>query len=70
MTGYLVVLVAIILVFAFAMVISIIVAVIKGFRAGDTVVEIRLMGVIQFSIRLSDVSAKKHNNQTSLPKDK
>lgn len=70
MTGYLVVLVAIILVFAFAMVISIIVAVIKGFRAGETVVEIRLMGVIQFSIRLSDVSAKKHNNQTSLPKDK
>lgn len=70
MTGYLVVLVAIILVFAFAMVISIIVAVIKGFRAGETVVEIRLMGVIQFSIRLSDVSAKKHNNQISLPEDK
>ncbi len=70
MTGYLVAVIAIVLAFAFTMVISIIVAVIKGFRAGETVVEIRLMGVIQFSIRLSDVSAKKHNNRESLPNDK
>lgn len=61
MTKYIVLAISIILFFALAMMVSIIIAVIKGFRAGETVVEVSLIGIIQFSIRLSDIHARKHN---------
>lgn len=61
MNGYFVAVVGIVVVFATAITISIIIAIIKGVQAGETSVEIQIAGIIRFSIRLSNISKKRAN---------
>lgn len=61
MNGYFVAVVGIVVVFATAITISIIIAIIKGVQAGETSVEIQIAGIIRFSIRLSNISKKRVN---------
>lgn len=59
MNKYLVLSLVIVAVFAVITIISIAIAVIKGFRAGEAFVEVRIAGVFQFTIRLSNISKGK-----------
>lgn len=53
--------VGIVVVFATAITISILIAIIKGVQSGETSVEIQIAGIIRFSIRLTDTSKKRVN---------
>ena len=56
MNEYLMVVIVIAVFFAALISLFIIAAVIKGFRAGETMVEIRVLGFFHFRIHLSNVS--------------
>lgn len=59
MNVYFVVVVGGVVAFAAVVTISLMVAVIKGIQAGETVVELQIAGFIRFSIRLSNISGKR-----------
>lgn len=59
MNKYLVWAIVIVAVFAVITIVTIAISVIKGFRAGEAFVEVRIAGVIQFTIRLSNISKGK-----------
>ena len=61
MNKYVVLTVMIIAIFVIITVISVLAAVIKGFRAGEAFVEVKIAGVLQFTIRLSNVSTRRVN---------
>lgn len=55
--------VAILSTLAIITIVSIAIAVIKGFRAGEAFVEVKIAGMLQFTIRLSNVSKEKSSNR-------
>lgn len=61
MNGYFVAVVGIVIAFATATTLSIIIAIIKGVQAGETSVEVQIAGIIHFSIRLSNISKSRVN---------
>lgn len=69
MSEYLVTIVGIVAAFATITTVAIIIAVIKGLRAGKTDVEICIFGVIRFSVHLSDISCKKLGSSRSERKE-
>lgn len=54
-----VIIVGIVLIFAALITTSIIIAVVKGFRAGETDIEIQIFGIMRFHIYLSEVCKKR-----------
>jgi hypothetical protein len=59
MNGYLLAVIGIIVAFVAVVIIATLVAVIKGFRAGETVIEVQIAGILRFSIHLSGISQKR-----------
>lgn len=67
MNGYLLAVIGIVVVFVAVVIIATLVAVIKGFRAGETVIEVQIVGILRFSIRLSGVSQKRIPSEKKPP---